>query len=534
MTHNGWTTTVDDVLPERQVIASSRLFAVLRRHLTLSWAAPRIMLVAVALSMVLHAVILAIDPNATLASNVLIGIAFLCTAFACLHQWQTDSPATRRLWALLAAAFLVSIIGQAQSTLDELLPTPHRATAFTADFFFLTYGIPVLLAISSPNEDVGLRSFIWFDTAQALIAALLLYFQIFASLAPFGHNPISSVQLMNLYNAENVILALMVSVRLFARPAQGRKRFYDALAVYLWFYGVTALILGYVELKLQWQQGLHDVFWALPLLAFLAAVVFLPLSTSPTGAGGERGASTAIVIDSLSPILFILSIVIMGVRIAPHHRFLGFASIAVAVTLYGLRSAFLQGKYAQAQEALSTSSVALLRAVDQLREQSIRDGLTGVHNRRHFDQELLAEWKRSMRSQIPLSLLLIDVDSFKGLNDRCGHLEGDECLKKIAQQLAAQLKRPGDLIARYGGEEFSAILPSTGEEGALEIAEEMRTAVAALNISNPSGESEVVTISIGVCSRIASADLSLEKFLNTADTALYRAKRKGKNRVEPA
>jgi diguanylate cyclase (GGDEF)-like protein len=327
----------------------------------------------------------------------------------------------------------------------------------------------------------------------------------------------------------------MVSVRLFARPAQGRKRFYDALAVYLWFYGVTALILGYVELKLQWPQGLHDVAWALPPLALLGALVFLPPSSSQPAAGSERGRSMALIIDNFCPILFILSIVIMGVRIAPRHRFIGFLCIAASVVFYGLRSAFLQDKYVQAQHEVSKSSVALLRAVDQLREQSIRDGLTGVHNRRHFDQELIVEWKRSLRSQLPLSLLLIDVDSFKDLNDRCGHLEGDECLKKIAQQLAAQLKRPGDLIARYGGEEFSVILPSTPQEGALEIAEEMRTAVAALNISNPSsGESEVVTISIGVCSRIASSDLSLEKFLNTADTALYRAKRKGKNRVEPA
>ena len=490
------------------------------------------MFAATALSMVGHAITLWLDPGATMASNILIGFAFLCAALACFHQFQTGPAEARRLWALLAAAFLISLIGQAQSTMDELLPS-HRNTAFTADFFFLTYGIPVLLAISSPNEDAGLRSFFWFDAAQALVAALLLYLQIFASLAPFGNDPISSVQLMGLYNAENAILGLMVSVRLFARPTQGRKLFYDALAVYLWFYAVTALVLGFIELRLNWPQGLHDVAWALPALAFLAALVLLPRHATQPPAASERRRSAAFVIDSLSPVLFILSIVIMGVRIAPQHRFIGFASIAAGVTLYGLRAAFLQSKYVHSQTELSKSSLALLRAVDQLREQSIRDSLTGVHNRRHFDERLQTEWKRSLRSQLPLSVLLIDIDDFKDLNDRCGHLEGDECLRKIAQQLAAQIKRPDDLVARYGGEEFSVILPCTGREGAIEIAEDMRGAIASLNIPNSSaGEDKIVTISIGVCSRTVSPDNSLPAFLNFADTALYRAKRKGKNRVE--
>jgi diguanylate cyclase (GGDEF)-like protein len=492
------------------------------------------MLAVTALSMVLHAVILLIDPKAALASNILVGVAFLCAAFVCLNQFETGPAEARHLWAMLAAAFLISLVGQAQTTMDELLPTSHRNTAFTADFFFLTYGIPVLLAISSPNENAGLRSFFWFDTAEAAIATLLLYLQIFASLAPFGNDPISSLELMNLYNAENAILALMVSVRLLAKPAEGRKRFYDALCVYLWVYGVTALVLGYVELKLNWPQGLHDVAWALPVLAFLVAMVLLPRQREIT-ASGERGHSVAVVIDSLSPVLFILSIVIMGVRIAPQHRFIGLASIAAAVTLHGLRSAFLQGKYMHSQRELSKRSVALLRAVGQLREQSIRDGLTGVHNRRHFDQELLEEWKRSHRSHLPLSLLLIDIDLFKDLNDHFGHLEGDECLKKIAQQLAGQLKRHGDIIARYGGEEFSVILPGTPLEGALEIAERMRSAVAALQIPNPSSTaSGAVTISIGVSSSVASSGMSLEKFLKAADSALYRAKRRGRNRVESA
>lgn len=498
----------------------------------LEWASPRIMFAFTALSMVIHAVILLVDPRATLASNILIGVAFLATALACIQQSQSGPAETAKLWALLAAGFLLSIIGQVQSTVDALT-TAHHKTAFTADFFFLVYGIPVLLAISWPNDDAGLKSFFWFDTAQALIAALLLYLLIFSNVEPFGRpNPISAAALMNLYNVENFTLAAVTSLRLLAKPARSKKLFYDNLALYLWAYAAVALVLGYVELKLDWPEGLQDVAWALPCLIFLGALAFLPDNSRIDQVGSsDRHRSAALLIDNLSPILFTILIVIMGLRITPDHRIIGYASITLTVVLYGLRSAFLQGKYTQSQRELSKSSLALLKAVDRLREQSIRDGLTGVHNRRHFDEKLLVEWQRSLRAHLCLSLLLIDIDNFKNLNDRYGHQEGDECLKKIAQKLAEHPRRPGDLIARYGGEEFSVVLPCTDQNGAMEIAEAMRAAVAGMKLPVVNA---AVTISIGVCAQVANSNGSIEEFLSMADAALYRAKRQGRNRVELA
>lgn len=494
---------------------------------------PLLILAVIGLSIVAHAVILLLVPHVILASNILIGIAFLAAALACVHQLQIGTVETRRLWALLASAFLLSVVGQAESTIDAL-SLVHRTAAFTADFFFLVYGIPVVLAISTPNEDVGLRSLFWFDAIQALIAAVLIYLQIFANLRPFGQaDAISSVALMNLYNAENFILAGMVCLRLLAKPTEERSRFYDSLAIYLWSYAVTALIVGYLELEKDWPEGLQDVAWGLPCLVFVVALVFLSGTQSHPREIGGRHESAAAVIDSLCPILLTLLIVIMGARIIPLHSFLGFASIACAVVLYGLRSSFLQGKYANSQRELARSSLALLDAVDRLREQSIRDGLTGVYNRRYFDQKLFAEWQNSIRSRISFALLLIDIDCFKNLNDHCGHLEGDECLKKVAHELARQLNRAGDLIARYGGDEFSAILPYTDQQGASAIGEGMRRAVSDLMIKNsPATEGEFVTVSIGICTRVATRDSSPEEMLYLADSALYRAKQRGRNLVE--
>lgn len=494
-----------------------------------------VILAVIACSIAVHAAVLLRYPKATLASNILIGVAFIGAVLACLQQLQIGTDETRRLWALLASAFVLSLVGQTESTIDALT-TAHHATAFTADFFFLVYGIPVVLAIATPNEDVGLKGFFWFDAIQASIAAVLIYLQIFANLRPFGDaGPISAVALMNLYNAENFILAGMVTLRLLAKPTEERSWFYDSLSIYLWSYAVTALVVGYLELEKDWPEGLQDVAWGLPCLAFVAALVFLPRTQPHQPESDGPHQSVAAVIDSLSPILLTLLIVIMGARIIPEHSFFGFTSIAFAVVLYGLRSSFLQGKYAKSQRELAKSSLALLDAVDRLQEQSIRDGLTGLYNRRHFDQKLFTEWQNSIRSRISFALLLIDVDCFKGLNDHCGHLEGDECLRKVAHELASQLNRAGDLIARYGGDEFSAILPCTDQQGASAIGEGMRRAVSDLMIKNSSAtDGEFMTVSIGICTRVANRDSSPEEMLYLADSALYRAKQRGRNLVEVA
>ena len=110
------------------------------------------------------------------------------------------------------------------------------------------------------------------------------------------------------------------------------------------------------------------------------------------------------------------------------------------------------------------------------------DGLTGVANRRQFDEALLREWRRCLRAQQPLSLLMCDVDFFKQFNDAYGHQAGDECVTAVAELLRSSLRRPADIVARYGGEEFAAVLPETGLEGGLRVAESMRSALEALGI----------------------------------------------------
>lgn len=168
-----------------------------------------------------------------------------------------------------------------------------------------------------------------------------------------------------------------------------------------------------------------------------------------------------------------------------------------------------------------------------LQEMSFHDALTGVANRRRFDEYFDLEWRRARRSGKPLALIMIDIDFFKHYNDSLGHQAGDECLKLIAKTLERRIVRAGDMIARYGGEEFVCILPNTNLAGARTIAEAMRESLLALKIFHPdSTASEYVTISLGIAASEQVQDGSSSILLHIADKALYRAKSLGRNRVE--
>lgn len=173
----------------------------------------------------------------------------------------------------------------------------------------------------------------------------------------------------------------------------------------------------------------------------------------------------------------------------------------------------------------------------ELEVQARTDGLTGIANRRRFDEALDDEWRRGARAETPLSVLMIDVDRFKLFNDRYGHGAGDVCLAQVAKAISGCVHRPGDLVARYGGEEISVVLPETGRAGALEIAETIRAAVQGLHIVHegnaPAG---VVTASIGAATRVPRFDVDEKaggalELTTLADAALYEAKRTGRNKV---
>ncbi len=167
---------------------------------------------------------------------------------------------------------------------------------------------------------------------------------------------------------------------------------------------------------------------------------------------------------------------------------------------------------------------------EQLEKLNTLDELSGIHNRRHFDKRLQAELRRCRRELVPLSLIMFDIDHFKKFNDSYGHIAGDEVIRTVALTSSQQLNRDSDEIFRYGGEEYAIILPNTDLEGAMFIAEKVRTAVANTQI-NCNGQTLNCTVSLGVCCHLSEQAMQAKDFIERADKALYQSKQNGRNQA---
>jgi two-component system chemotaxis family response regulator WspR len=204
----------------------------------------------------------------------------------------------------------------------------------------------------------------------------------------------------------------------------------------------------------------------------------------------------------------------------------------IARIRYHSRSFQMQLQRDEAHRALRESQQQLMETNLVLQRLMNSDGLTGLSNRRHFDEYLEMEWRRAMREQSQLSLLMIDVDYFKAFNDSFGHLKGDEVLHQVADSIRGGCSRPSDLPARYGGEEFAMVLPSTSSGGARLVAEKIRRAVEALHIPHTSpAEGSVLTVSIGLATMLPQQGEEHRLLIQSADRALYQAKNAGRNQV---
>ena len=211
------------------------------------------------------------------------------------------------------------------------------------------------------------------------------------------------------------------------------------------------------------------------------------------------------------------------------------------LVLFGNALLTLAGNFYLRMEKRREFLYSLLRHIDSqklaesnrlLQKLSISDELTGLANRRHFDDLYGKEWRHCMRSSSPLSLIFIDIDYFKDYNDGYGHQQGDVCLEHIAKELSTAARRPGDLVARYGGEEFVILLSNTDIENCYDIAENVRISIEKLRIEHKfSGISPYVTLSLGVASVIPADSVEKSALILHADKALYMAKKNGRNRV---
>lgn len=265
----------------------------------------RFLFIACAGALAVQVIGLSATPAKATLSNVLIAAMGTLATAGCIFAAYRFVE-SRKLWTLLGLGFLLSTVGQILSIAYELeTGRNYQTTAILSDFLFFAYGIPILLAVCSGHNEEGLRSLLWLDAAQATLASVLTYVQIFSALPAFGGQvPISSTHLMVLYDVENVILAAVTTLRLFSNPLPNSRRFYENLAIYLWVYGLVALGVGYLELGRTVPDGLQDAAWGVPYLVFLGALAFRKEREDVPRGPVKQRQTLSLLVDNLSPVLF--------------------------------------------------------------------------------------------------------------------------------------------------------------------------------------------------------------------------------------
>ncbi|MEG2804693.1 GGDEF domain-containing protein [Stenotrophomonas sp.] len=456
-----------------------------------------------------HWVALALWPaHAQGVSFAFLVIAPLLAALAC--AWRMRRSEARVGWLALAVGLLLWAGGMALNMYQDLVGGTPDATPGLSMLLYVLYGVPLTFAMAHPRHEPWYLILI--DGALALLLGYLFFVHTF-SFASVGDAPDAGVaSLRRMFDIENLFIAVFALVRYLASEDAARRAFFRALALFAWVYLLMAAYINHVATEASYG-GAADLLIDLPFL--LLAVV--ALRERP-----ERDATTprrlALAVRAGSPLILPAALLVVSALMVDAHPHLAVVGFALATLGSGLRGVVMQ--------------VRAMERQDQLDVLARVDGLTGVANRRQFDQVLQAEWSRARRSGQSMALLMVDIDHFKQFNDRFGHPLGDACLRAVATALAGCASRSTDVVARYGGEEFAVVVPGTSREGVLALAETMRRAVAQLRLVAADPQQQIgVTISVGVARVGQIASIDAGPLLAATDAALYEAKRHGRNRV---
>lgn len=495
--------------------------------------------------MAFHAVVLFIFPGTAFPSNACTAAIPFIAGFCCLWRSVRVRQRSRPSWIWISIGLFIWAAAQLLFTFISgnnwnLNPTPDFS-----DLLFFDAQIPFFLAISNTYDSQSGQGLLYLNAFQAAMATVLTYIRLFKIEMSPGH---AGETLYQIYWAECLLLALAGTLRLLAWSTAEERRRTRVLCATFWMYLPVEVLLDYPSTA--WQPPTGSVLammraWQLPKgewFELLWSVPFLFLGVQALRMPIERGVMRerekplhrrrVLLLRSFFPMMITCALFVLAVSVARYYFYLGLAAILLLLVVQGIHSGVIQVSYLMGQTRLIEKEKELKAANLELERQSMLDPVTGIPNRRYFSEALEAEWKRALRKQECVAILMLDLDYFKAINDAHGHLYGDDCLIQIAQALRQELQRSLDVIARYGGEEFIVLLPDTSLEGAGTVAAGLQNAVAKLNIVNKvSPHDGKLTVSIGIAAASPSLALSRGELIARADRALYRAKREGRNRI---
>jgi len=338
-----------------------------------------------------------------------------------------------------------------------------------------------------------------------------------------GHAPADETSVINmvwLFDAQNVFVAVGALFRWIAADEPSERQLFRSLAVYAVAY--TVIVFGNNHVAAG-DPAFGPEIGSLICVAF-ALLAGFALQRRAADAAPRPAAGLVHAVRIASPLVLAGALLLVSLFLIRVSYLFGAAGVLLAVLCHSLRSTLSQVRDVERGDRLQ-------RDRTDLQTMAWTDALTGVANRRYLDHALSGAGRRESVASQPLSVLMIDIDHFKQLNDRRGHQAGDACLREVAQALRQALVRPGDVLARYGGEEFIALLQEADSAGSLVVAERLRAAVEALRIEHIGSPAGVVTVSIGAASAASQGEAIAASLVAAADRALYEAKCAGRNQV---
>jgi diguanylate cyclase (GGDEF)-like protein len=442
------------------------------------------------------------------------------------------------LWAVahVAEIFLVSPGGATGAS---------NLSVDASDFIYIAAIFPLLMGFSTTRELQSQRAVFVFNCAQILLACFLSYVLLYH----MAHAPGAAETVMGrIYGVACVLLAGMSVLRSFTWATQEERQCFHLISIFLWTYLPIELGMDYLTQYHGLQPGTPlDLAWNIPFAMAGWKALMLPLPEFDVLERDSAGRSELqhevskgrLLVEGLCPLLMNAGIFALAAAVMRQHMLLGIGSLFALLVIQGAQAAVIQMNYLAEHELLLEREQDLRVANEALADLALMDPLTGIANRRRFTSALEAAWQQAVRGGRTISLLAVDVDFFKGVNDQHGHPYGDSCLIHIAGALGKQSHRAGDLVARVGGEEFMLLLPETDAAGAAAVAESIHKAIHELALANHASPfHRILTVSIGIvsCGRCvpgpeAAIAITPRMLIEAADKALYQAKAQGRNRT---
>jgi diguanylate cyclase (GGDEF)-like protein len=455
-----------------------------------------------------------------IGSDTIVGLIQWLTLSALIWRWRRSSFPNTFRWGVVIVALAFINLANANDLAMHLRGGYSRVPGASI-FCDAIYTVMIVLSCSTTFRGRAMRATNLIDGALAMALTGLFFIRTFSLVSLNGTGDMNDILfIVRMFDVLGIFITLCACVRLLGVETAPCRHFFFVLTAYL----LTSTLFAAVRNRLILTGT--SPFLELMLLPQYVVFGLLCLRPSPRWLESYHPNPPLVyVTESLSPLFLGLGLLGVSISILSHHPALGAIGASIAVIGYGIRNVITQSEQMVTERTL-------LQLQGQLQSLVVTDSLTGIANRRCFDQTLEREWNRVTRTQDPLSMLLIDIDFFKNLNDQYGHRKGDQCLVAIAAALESASPRSGDLVARYGGEEFAVILPSTHRNGAESVARRMQQAVWDLMIQNETSIGPYATISIGIATYEFPQPGSPSALIEAADRALYTAKRNGRNRVE--